>query len=324
MTSINLSEPVTIKANFDDWETDQLFPGNRLYSKHVARAGFQISNFHFGATKHLYYYLRFSQDTARLHYEERNNISSNNKSTFDLYLKANNAEAEGFYIGYDFAWNDLTIHATLSYLDLQDLYYGEAIGFFDPKQTLDNRTELVIDYVYPEDRIFDREVEPPKGTGITLDINARYQHGPHSIEAFIGEAFSDLYWNTAPGSLIEGNLSSLMDKGGDAAIRFQHFRSRLHQKLPIHADIHYRYRLNRYVSAGVEYETLRDKQWTKWAADIHITNNWTGSIHWNEKDSIVGIEISHPYFVFAIESDSSDYEKSHYLKLQLALRYVYQ
>lgn len=316
ISSISLSEPVTIKTNFDDWETDEeLKPGNRLYSKQVARAGFTINRVHLGYTKQLYYYLNFSHDTALLHYRERNNIK-HDKTTFDIYLNANNAEAEGFYLGYTVEWKGLSVNATLNYLDLEELYYGEAFGFFDPAETASNRTEITIDYAYPEDRIFDRPVDPPEGTGITLDLNIQYSWREHSFAALIGEAYSDLYWNTAPGSRIEGNLNSLLSDD-EAAIRYSHFRAQIHQRLPVHTQLHYRYRLNPQFSAGLNHEKLDNKRWTTWAGDWHITPKWTGSVLWNPDDSIWGLQIKHPHFAFGLASDSSDYRKSHYLKLQL-------
>ena len=242
ITSINLSEPVTIKANFDDWETDELKSGNRLYSKQVARAGARINRFQIGYSKHLYYYLNFSDDTARLHFLERNDRLDQDKSTFSIHLDANNAEAEGLFLGYDFSWKGLTVGATLTYLKLQDLYYGEASGFFDPAETLDNDTYLMIDYAYPEDRIFERDVAPPEGNGLTLDLRAHYQWQAHSASLAINEAYSDLYWNTAPGSLIEGNINSLRSNS-EAAIRFSNFRTRFHQRLPIHTEAQSRRRV---------------------------------------------------------------------------------
>lgn len=322
ITSINLSEPVTIKANFDDWETDELKPGNRLYSKQVARAGVRINRFQIGYSKHLYYYLNFSNDTARLHFLERNDRLDQDKNTFNIHLDANNAEAEGLFLGYDFSWKGLTVGATLTYLKLQDLYYGEASGFFDPAETLDNGTYLRIDYAYPEDRIFEREVEPPEGNGLTLDLRAQYQWQAHSASLAINEAYSDLYWNTAPGSLIEGNINSLRTNN-EAAIRFTNFRTRFHQRLPIHTEAQYRYRLNPQFGAGVNYEKMDNKKWWKWVGDWHITNSWTGSILWAPTDDIFGVQIKHPNFLIGLESDSSDYRESHYLKLQMLARVLF-
>lgn len=316
ITSINLSEPVTIKANFDDWRTDNLKPGNRLYSKQVARVGASINRVQIGYSKHLYYYLNFSNDTARLHFQEQNNHLDKEKETYDIYLDANNAEAEGMYLGYDFSWNGLTLGATLTYLKLQDLYYGKAFGFFDPAQTFNNNTHIVIDYAYPEDRIFERDVAPPEGNGLTLDVRMHYQWQEHSARLTINEAYSDLYWNTAPGSLIEGNVNNLLSNG-EAAIRFSHFRTRFHQRLPVHTEAQYRYRLNTRFSTGLDYEKLDSKKWWKWVGDWHITNNWTGSLLWAPGDDVFGVQIKHPNFLIGLESDSSDYRDSHYLKLQL-------
>src|SRR5690606_10013934 len=158
--------------------------------------------------------------------------------------------------------------------------------------------------------------------GITVDIEVHYSWQEHNFTAVIGEAFSDLYWNTAPGSRIEGNLNSLLSDN-EAAIRYSHFRTRFHQRLPVHTELQYRYRINSDFSAGLNYERLDRKSWTKLAGNWHITPKWTGSVLWDPNDSIWGLQIQHPYLVLGLESDSSDYRKSHYLKLLLNARVAF-
>lgn len=317
ISSVSYSEPVSIKANFDDWETESFQSGNQLYSKQVARIGMSYSNIELGYSKHLYYYLNFSPDTALLHYLERNGRLSQNKRPLDLYLNANNAEGEGIFLGYNFDWRNLRVGAKLTYLSLQDLYYGEAYGRFDPGQSTSNSTHIIIDYAYPEDRIFERNVLPPEGTGVTLDINMEFDWQQHWAAANIGEALSDLYWNTAPGSRIEGDLNDLFLRE-DAAVKFSHFRTRFHQRLPVHTELKYRYRLAPSFSTGFEYEKLDAKDWKKIVADWHMGNSWTGTLKWVPADSAWGIRINHPYFLLDLETDSSDYRKSHFLKLVLS------
>lgn len=322
ISSINLSEPVTIKANFDDWETDELKPGNRLYSKQVARTSLILNHFQIGYSKHLYYYLNFSNDTARLHYLEQNGGLGREKGTYNIYLKANSAEAEGLHLGYTVSWRGLTVKTILTYLTLQDLYYGEASGFFDPAGTLNNQTNIVIDYAYPEDKIFDRPVDPPDGNGVTLDINVQYEWREHHVNLNIGEAFSDLYWNTAPGSRIEGNINRLVSNDGPT-FQYSHFRTRFHQRLPVHTELSYRFQLEERFGTGVDYEKLDRKDWLKWVGDWHINQHWTGSLTWSPEDHIWGLQIAHPNFLFGLETDDTDYRKSHFLKMQLMARLVF-
>lgn len=322
LNSINLSEPVTIKANFDDWETDELKSGNRLYSKQVARTSVILNRVHIGYSKHLYYFLNFSDDTARLHYLERNGGLKQEKSTYDIYLDANNAEAEGLHLGYTASWRGLTVKTTLTYLNLQDLYYGEAYGLFDPSETMNNQTRITIDYAYPEDRIFERDVDPPEGNGVTIDVNLRYEWRDHLVNLDIGEAYSDLYWNTAPGSRIEGNINRLLSSN-EAAIQYSHFRTRFHQRLPVHTELSYRYRLQGRFGTGVDYEKLDRKKWLKWVGDWHINNQWTGSLTWAPEEHIWGLRIAHSNFLFDLETDDTDYRKSHFLKLQFMARLVF-
>lgn len=323
VTSINLSEPVTLKANFDNWRTDDYRPGTRLYSKHVAQIGAGAGWLRFGYSHNLYYFLNFSEDTALLHYLDKNKRLSQQQEPLDLHLTANNARGTGMYLGFQQSWPaqnplwpDLTIGARVTYLRLDDVMFGEAVGLFDPGKALNNRTQLYVDYAYTEDRLFKREVDPPRGRGYTLDLFLEAEWQAHRLNIKVAEAYSRLMWNTAPGSYLVGNMENLQDRS-DAAIQYQHFRSQFDQYLPTHSEVRYSYQWLPIASAGLEYEQLDSKHWYKWVATWHAPFKLDASVKWAPNDSIWGIHLEHPWVQWILESDSANYNKSRYLKLVL-------
>lgn len=314
--SINYSEPVTLKANFDDWRTDDFRDGNRIYSKHVARVGAGADGLIIGHSTNLYYFLNFSADTALLHYLDKNNRLSQHGEALDLHLNANNASGQGLYVSYTHQWQNLEFGARLNYLQLDDIMFGEAQGDFDPGKTLTNNTNLMIDYAYTEDTLFDRPVPKPRGSGMTLDVFFNFQWRQHLMQLQIAEAWSRLEWDSVAGSYIEGDLGNLQNRS-DAAIRYRHFNGRFSQYLPVHTELNYRYTLLSDVALGFEYESLDRQDWQKLVATWHAPFDVRASLKWSPEDGIWGLHIQHPYVIWALETDSSDYRESRYLKLTL-------
>lgn len=316
ISSINYSEPVTLKANFDSWRTDDFRDGTRIYSKHVARIGAGADGLIIGHSTNLYYFLNFSADTALLHYLDKNNRLSQQKEPLDLYLNANNASGQGLYVSYTHQWRNLELGARINYLQLDDIMFGEALGYFDPGKALTNRTNLLIDYAYTEDNLFDRPVPAPRGSGMTLDLFLTFHWRRHSMQMDVAEAWSRLDWDAVAGSYVEGDLENLQNRS-DAAIRYRHFSGRFSQYLPIHTQLRYHYRLHSEFAVGFEYESLDRQDWRKLVATWHAPFDISTSLKWEPADEIWGLHIEHPYVLWTLETDSSDYRKSRYLKLTL-------
>lgn len=316
VTSINFSEPVTLKANFDDWKTEDFRTGTRIYSKHVARFGIGADGLTFGHSTNLYYFLNFSADTARLHYLDKNNRLDQQDEPLDLFINANNARGDGLYVGYTHQWRGIEVGARVNYLQLNDIMFGEAEGYFDPGKALTNNTSLMIDYAYTEDRLFDRDVPDPTGRGFTIDLSLKVDWRDHLLQVQISEAYSRLKWKAASGSYVEGSLSNLQGSE-EAAIRYQHFRGGFSQYLPVHQELRYSYRPIAQAAMGFEYETLDRQQWSKIVATWHAPFQLAASIKWAPDDSIWGLHLEHPNVVWILESDSANYNKSRYLKFSL-------
>lgn len=319
VTSINYSEPVTILGNWHRWRTDFFTPGNRVYAKQTARTGLSYRDWAFGYSRNLYYFLNFSEGASQLLYAERNGQLRAQQEVLDVYFRANNASGQGAYLRYSRQWGNVELAATVTYLTLSDLTYGEGEGVFDPGKPLANNTHLVIDYAFRKDRIFREPVAPPKGRGLTLDLQLGWYWQGHRLDLAMEEVYSRLKWNTAPGNRIEGNFRDLQLRD-DAVVKYSHFRAQFDQTLPVHTLLSYRYRLPWSISLGVEYERLDRKDWRKLVADWHLLGEWTASLRWTPEDNLWGVGLQHPYLVFSLEADTLNYRRSHYLRGVAVLR----
>lgn len=319
IASINHSEPVSLKANLDKWRTDEFTPGNRVYAKQVARMGLSYREWSFGYSKNIYYFLNFSEGASQLLYMERNNQLRQQQEPLDIYFRANSAGGQGAYLRYRRQWRNLEMAATVTYLTLNDLTYGEGEGLFDPGKPLANNTQLVIDYAFRKDRIFREPVEPPEGRGLMVDLQASWHWQSHRVDLSVEEAYSSLRWNTAAGSRIEGDFQDLQIRD-DAVVKYSHFRAKFEQTLPMHTSLSYRYRSPWGWSVGTEYEQLDRKAWRKLVADWHLLGSWTASLRWTPEDAIWGVGLQHPYLLMSLETDSLDYRQTHYLRAVAVFR----
>lgn len=316
LSSTNVSEPVPIKANFDDWQTDDYESGDKLYSKHIARAGIGWDRWALGFTKQHYYYLNFSEDTALLHYLDKNDRLSQSKEVLQLDLRANDVEGQGAYLAYERPISDFTFSVTLNYLSLRKLMYGEAEGVFDPRKDLENTTRLIVDYAYHEDKIFDRPVTPPKGHGVTLDMAVHWQKHNHRVEWLVEELYSLFKWQSVPASFVSGTVNTL-DSAGAASVQFRHFQSRIRQQLPSHSDLHYTYTLKQRFLLGAGWETLDRLSWHRLRVGWQSKKAGRLMLSFDPQSGLLGFAYTHPWVQFAIESDDSDEERSRILNLRL-------
>lgn len=316
LRSSNRSEPVPIKANFDDWQTEDYRSGKKLYAKQIARSGLTYGDFSLGYTRQLYYYLNFSPDTALLHYLDKNNQLDDFKGRLALGLTANNAEGEGFYIGYNRKYGDFNFSATLSLLSLRNLMLGEATGVFEPGETLQNSTNIHIDYAYHEDKILDRQVQPPKGRGGTLDVAAGWQRGDHRVFMEIEELYSLLQWDRAPASVINGSVDAL-SSGDQAVLRYRHIYSRIRQHLPSQSRAGYSYAWQGRYLLGLEWEQVDHQSWQKLMIGVRGSGWGQARLTLAPDDKILGVVLDTPLIKFSLESDSLNARESRVLNFSM-------
>lgn len=327
LSSLNLSEPVPIKENFNDWQTEKFKPGKRIYTKQLARMGFSTANYSFGVSQHYYYYLNFSEDTALWQYMEKNDLLELYKEELELSLDANHTYGRGVYLSRSFSWKEpswgeFSINTTLSYLDLKKITYGTLEGLYDPHLDLDNNTHFTLDYAYSEERLLDRDVEPPSGKGLTLDLAIRWQWQKHLLEANIEELYSSMRWRSAPASKITGDVGNLSQRE-EGVITLNEFYSKIDQHLPIHSKVNYDYQAYPNFYVGGEYEGVDSKDWFKLKLSWKNSYNYIFSISHNINDAGWGIGVKKQRFVLALESDSTNFDRAHLLKLIVGIHYSF-
>ncbi|MEM9103641.1 MAG: hypothetical protein AAGB12_15125 [Pseudomonadota bacterium] len=319
--SINLSEPVNIKANFNQWETSDYTTGNKIYTKQSAFSGISWKQTTLGFNSRYHYYINFSSDTALWYYLEQNDEERLTalKEPLNIDLQANQMRANGVFVAHKIQWQNLQLGARLTYLNLNELTYGKAFGQYDAREDLDTQTRLTIDYAYTEESILDRLVEEPSGKGWILDLELAWEYDSHQLHITIDEAFNRLAWKTAPASLIEGNLADLNIRR-DAALQFQEFYVNIQQELPMHSKASYQYQVNHWLSAGVNWEKIDQQSWERLFATTQIMDDSFATLTWGAADDTLGISLDFPYFYFAIETETFEFEESHVLNLSLGVQ----
>jgi len=321
LQSLNYSEPVPVKANFDEWATDDFKNGERIYTKQSVHTGMSWENTTVGLNYRLHYYLEFSQDTALWYYLEENDEDQLAllKRSLDIDLNANHVTARGFFVAQRFEWQSFVFNIRANYLKLDGLTYGRAWGSFDPSLDLENQTQLIVDYSYDdEESILDRQVDAPSGTGWIFDYSIFWEDDKHSALLQVDEAWSRLEWDAAPASRIQGNLVDLKIRR-DAALQFEEFYSELDQSLPSHSRFTYMYQMHEHYSLGIDTEAIAEKRWNRFIVQSREWNNISATLAFTPDDDTTKIALSSHFFDFSIESDKLNFDDARTFNLSLGV-----
>ncbi len=100
------SEPIAIKAIFDDWDAP-LHTGDIAFAFARAEIGVGWNQWRLGVFRRYDYYYEFTPDTAYLKYSSENNLPLNTGEQLDIYLKANTIIANGLSLSHTLTLSDV-------------------------------------------------------------------------------------------------------------------------------------------------------------------------------------------------------------------------
>ena len=265
LDSFSWSEPVTIDAAINDWQ-GAFFNGQRQFSHTRFDFGLRFQNWEISAQYRRDISLRFTRDTAEYYYLSRNHIAVDPERRFSIDLRARQAETLGIRLGsIGHRWHRIELSSGISLFRAKQLIDGYIQG---------TERNVDVDYLYSKDVLFERDVPPPDGYGVSLDLSLNWSnsHGT-TINIAAVDLPGFINWQHAPFTRATANIDqSHIDEQGYLTVEplvsgiegsrsnyWQHLHPQLHLAVThrlshsINALFDYRYLdQNHFTAAGVE------------------------------------------------------------------------
>lgn len=210
LESFTYSETVPIDAALHEWETTDFESGDRQWSWNWLEMGVQWGHFSLGYLWREEYDLRFSPDTAELYWRTANQLDLAPNTDYEIDLRARHFQASGLRFAFrnHHAFTVMALDYQLGFarFEAQDLIDGRLVG---RGRTINNRDYdyvAELNYHYSEDRLFERQVEAPSGTGYAVDLALQAEYRQHRLSVVATDLVGAIYWRDAP--YTEGTLNS--------------------------------------------------------------------------------------------------------------------
>jgi len=202
------SDTVSISDALDDWEGDDFTSGKQQWAWSWLEIGVKYQHWGVGFVQRSDFDLRFSKDTAELYWRSANKKPLPLGRAYSTALDANGLKASGLRLMFADAWGESAHYSFgLSYLRATYILDGSMGGAANVVNESDYEFELLIDYHYTEDSLFDRTVDEPSGQGFAIDAEFNYQFSEAtSIDIQVRDLFANVYWSESP--YTEGRATS--------------------------------------------------------------------------------------------------------------------
>lgn len=331
LTSQHHSEPVSIQAWSDDWQSDYQ-PGERAHSFTQIRVMYQTTlGWRFGSTSRLDYNITFSEDTARLYFEDSNGLLAETPES-SLSLTIQHLRASGATVGYQIHLGDAwSFGIDVTRLRAHDLYEGYINGVYAITADQQYLFDAQIDYAYQNDALLNRPgTDATLGWGWATDLHARWQSADNRwhLRLDLQDAWTRITWKDVPFTQARLNTANQIE---DGSIRFEptlegkeSFRQ-LRQGLPIRTRLLAEYALGYYLTTHFSAETLPVA--TEWGAGITLAAPGP-ELHTLTLSALMpmgALQLQHRYggLYWGLGMDSLDWRKAHWLKLELGLAMLF-
>lgn len=328
--SFTYSENMPIDAFDNDFNGEWPAEGNYEFTHNKYRAGLKYRGFELSYFQRQDYFFRTVSDTFNLIYRDQNDIDFPVDEVFDVYLNVQKVELTGMTLGYRFSpIPELNLYIAGSYFESDDVLDGQIEGQIWQEGDLP-KGDLVVDYIYTEDHLFDRPLtDPASGYGRGVDIGIVWAlTSSVTFEAEMEDLVARIHWKHAPHS--SAVMVSNREREDENGLRFRvptlqarhGFRDRT-QVLPTHNTFRLAYRLHEFYTFTLEHETydrvdfkrllfaVSPVEWFKAEAGLDISGNTFSVAFWT------------PYASMLVATDDFDLKQSNNIRLEFALSYAF-
>ena len=197
--SVSYSEPIAIRSMMGEWQPP-FEGGSKALTYNKAEVGFRWRSWQLGVLERYDYLLEFSSQTAELVYLTQNHLPLEVGKEYELRIKAQQHYSRGLRLGYQQRFSRKFVgELAVSYLQGKSFTDGGIQGVAQVTAEKDYDFQFDADYFYSRDVLFSRDVNPPEGSGYSLDLKFDWRPTERfSAQLSIVDLMAKIFWHDAP------------------------------------------------------------------------------------------------------------------------------
>ena len=329
------SQPLSINSFTDNWQGSPLKNGDTAFAQGKMELRQEQDSFQYGIVWQYDYLLHFTPDTAKLYYQIQNELPLTPNSKYDLLIKANHIESQGFRFGYTFELNqNWQLNTGLNILKGRELLEGDLSGFGQTNNAQNtqellntvNNLQANIDYNYSKPALKEETLgwnpKAPIGYGVSVDMMLKGLITPELKFIFaMNNLYGQMRWNKVPNTRYDLNYELNRLPHFDVTGQLSQ-KSSLTQKLPYRIDSSLTYQPNQSpwsASASVYANELIDLWQVSGYRDI---SGYKLGLHAEPQTQTFGISVGKKNFGIQYMTDALN--TNHAKRMSLGLYGLYQ
>lgn len=322
--SITKSPAVPIQQLKNDMQGPSVSKGDYAFSSNLFEVGLETQYFTFSYNERLEFYTQFTNDTARIIQQEKNNVNYAQGESFKIDLDAFHVRTKGVKLSLPI-YNSNQFGATLAgaYYQANEMHDGKLYGdvITDDQEITGN---IHLDYSYSEDIFFGRDASEVTGYGYGVDVKGWLKISDSTrLEFLARDLLSSIRWNNQ--QYTTGNATTntvaLDDNGlivARPAAEWLESNQYVSQSFPRHTKIKILQQLNNPWSMGLELSRYDKQSFLTIEGVYQIGSQQCIAGLVDITSGSVGFRYSHPRITLAISSDHYSWEKVHNFSLLLS------
>lgn len=272
--SFNHSEAIPVLSLSDNSWQGKYKKGNTVTSHSRLTLSASKNNWRIGLASRFDYLVQHSSDTALFFYQDKNDIKT--AQPYDISLSVNHLFARGIYAAWQQQYKNIHYDITLNLWQGTHVTYGTIYGQVNTNQQGALQGELLVDYSYNKDLLFDRPKQESTSNGYSVDLKAQWQPYKNiSVEVTLTDVLNQFFWKDVTHTKVTVSNSEHKDKA-EALLAGKEDSIDITQRLPVQTTLAAYYHWeNSKLSIGAK---RLNYQWYSWVGYQYNTKGIWGAL----------------------------------------------
>lgn len=198
LSSDNYSDSLPILSLIEDSWAGPYQSGERAVSHSRISISAQHRQWRIGLASRFDYLARYSPDTARLFYLDKNDIAFTPGDKYEVNLTLDHLAANGLFLSWQDTIDSFSYRLQANWWHSSKMTHGKASGEIDINSQAGYQGQLDIDYSYSRDILFNRPAESFSAQGYSLDVALSWQASENwTLELSMIDLINGFHWQNA-------------------------------------------------------------------------------------------------------------------------------